>query len=216
MTKPLRTGPRRRFRRLSSLEAGRRKPLEELRPVERQGTPETGSSQTTAVARQYSGNDRLGGGKVQFTAPPQLHWRGYAVRHTDITASRSQRCAGSASTRGCHIADILNSAVGTGSSKLSRPDVVAWSLARLLPRHERGTSAIKSEWRAIRIASGYPGTTTGIARRRPRFSNASSTGSMTSPSRDATTWLQAAYRSSVTPVPARSGCPIRATPTSLS
>jgi hypothetical protein len=44
--------------------------------------------------------------------------RGFAVRHTETTISRSQRCAGSASTRGCHIAEITISGVRTGSSKL--------------------------------------------------------------------------------------------------
>jgi hypothetical protein len=55
----------------------------------------------------------------------QLHRRGYAARHTDITASRSQRCAGSSSTRGCHVADILISGVRTGSLKLCRPTLAA-------------------------------------------------------------------------------------------
>ena len=148
--------------------------------------------------------------------PALIHRRGYAARQTDITMSRSQRCAGSASMRGCHVADIMNPGIGTESSKLSRPDVASWSLPRLLPRHERGTSATKSDWRAIRIASGYPGTTTSIALTRPSFSKASSTDSMTFPSRDATTWLQAAYRSGVTPGSVKRGCPARATPTSLS
>jgi hypothetical protein len=44
--------------------------------------------------------------------------RGLAVRHTETTVSRSQRCAGSASIRGCHIAEIAISGLRTGSSKL--------------------------------------------------------------------------------------------------
>ncbi len=44
--------------------------------------------------------------------------RAFAVRHTETTVSRSQRCAGSASNRGCHIAEITISGVRTGSSKL--------------------------------------------------------------------------------------------------
>ena len=45
----------------------------------------------------------------------------------------------------------------TGTSKLSTPNLTAWSLEKGLPRHERGTRATKSDSRAIRIASGECG-----------------------------------------------------------
>ena len=37
--------------------------------------------------------------------------REFAARHTETTVSRSQRCAGSASSRGCHIAETTISGV---------------------------------------------------------------------------------------------------------
>lgn len=78
---------------------------------------------------------------------------GAATRHTAITTTRSQRCAGSASMRGCHMAEIAISGVRTGSSKAARPSVTGSAL----PRQDRGTSAIRSDRRAIRIASGKAG-----------------------------------------------------------
>lgn len=42
----------------------------------------------------------------------------HSLWHTAITVLRSQRWAGSASMRGCHIADTAISGVRTGSSKL--------------------------------------------------------------------------------------------------
>ena len=56
--------------------------------------------------------------------------------------------------RGCQSAEIAISGVATSSLELSRPAMLAVSRARRLSSQERGTSAIRSEWRAIRIASG--------------------------------------------------------------
>ena len=56
--------------------------------------------------------------------------------------------------RGCHIAEITISVVRTGSSNVARPSVSGSALLS----EERGTSATKSDRRAMRIASRKPGT----------------------------------------------------------
>jgi hypothetical protein len=127
------------------------------------------------------------------------------ARHKAVTRLRSQRWAGSASMRGCHIAGITISGVRTGSSKVARPSICVSGL----PREERGTSAIKSERRGMRIVSGKPGTTATTSRLSPNSARASSTGPVNAPLRDATTCRQAAYRSAETG-PVSKGCPARA------
>ena len=49
--------------------------------------------------------------------------RGKVARHTEIMISRNQRCAGSASKRGCHIADTAIAGVRTGSSNHRSPAI---------------------------------------------------------------------------------------------
>lgn len=80
-------------------------------------------STSTARAWQTGSSHRENLPQHPLQACGALDVVGYACWQTEITVLRSQRWAGSASTRGCHIADTLNRGRGTGSSKCSRPDI---------------------------------------------------------------------------------------------
>jgi type I site-specific restriction-modification system R (restriction) subunit len=77
--------------------------------------------------------------------------------HASRTHPRSQRCAGSASNRGCQSIETVNSGTETGSGKLCIP-------ARRFPVCRSGTLAIRSEARARPSAVEKPPTTTTISR----------------------------------------------------
>ena len=67
------------------------------------------------------------------------------------TQPRSQRCAGSASSRGCQSSETVTSGGETGSGKLCMP-------ARRFPVCRSGTQAIRSEARASARALEKPPT----------------------------------------------------------
>jgi hypothetical protein len=113
-------------------------------------------------------------GSVAVTGAPLRG--GLAAWQTAIAIPQSQRCARSASMRGCHIADTTISGVRTGRSKPARPCPIGSGFDGMSPRHERGMSATKSVLRAMRIASGKPGTTATTSRLSPSSCSASSTG----------------------------------------
>ena len=52
------------------------------------------------------------------------------------------------------MAEIMKAGVGNGISNRARPELISWPLAGLLPKQDRGTSVTRSDWLAIRIASG--------------------------------------------------------------
>lgn len=109
----------------------------------------------------------------------------YTAWHVEMMISLSLRWTGSASMRGCQSADILKVATGDGRLKLPRveqPFAEAGST-----RQDPGTIAISSDWRAILIASGYPGTTTVTFRFKSMRSSAPVSDLIAPPSCDATT-----------------------------
>src|SRR5471030_480191 len=93
------------------------------------------------------------------------------------TKPRSQRCAGSASSRGCHICETVIASVRTGSGKLltaAARDFVLFLCVAL--KNELVTSATRSDALATAKAARKLGTTATTVRERPRAANASSTG----------------------------------------
>jgi len=112
------------------------------------------------------------------------HGRG---RHTSSTTPRSHRCAGSPSSRGCHICDTVICSVGSGKgNERSVPRALRCS------KYEDGINAINSVAAAIDKAVLKLGTTTAVLRTRPIAARASSTGPTVRPWREVTTWSQAA------------------------
>ena len=79
---------------------------------------------------------------------------------TSRTQPRSQRCAGSASSRGCQSRETVISGMATGSGKLCIP-------ARRFPVWRSGTLAIRSEARASASAAEKPPTIATISRSSP-------------------------------------------------
>jgi len=150
------------------------------------GLASSSASRIPPAVRKPTHHLGLPGDPESVPVSGRLHRGGAAAWHTATTVSRSHLWAGSASIRGCHIAEIAIGGVRTGRSKPTRPSPVGSALVGLA-RPERGTSATKSVSRAMRIASGKPGTTATISRLSPSSSSASSTGPVNFPLRDATT-----------------------------
>ncbi len=130
------------------------------------------------------------------------HYR--SAPQTSLTWLRSQRCVGSASSRGCQSMEIVNSGVETGRGKLCIP-------ARRLPVCRSGTLAIRSVARAKLSAIEKPPTIVMTFRFNPSGIRASSIGPLLKPCRETTMCLPSAYRSGVT-LPRLRGCPIWTTP----
>ena len=126
--------------------------------------------------------------------------------HTSSTTPRNHRCAGSRSSRGCHICEMVMCSVGTGSSNERKA-----ALALECSKYEAGMSATMSVEAAVESAVPKLGTTTATLRFNPAAASASSTGPLIRPRRDVTTWSQAAYRSAVISPSASSGWPCRTT-----
>ena len=96
---------------------------------------------------------------------------------TSRTHPRSQRCAVSASSRGCQSKATVNSGRGTGSGKLCMP-------SRRFPVCRSGTLAIRSEPRASASAVAKPPTIVTSFRSSPNVFKASSIGPLSCPSRE--------------------------------
>ena len=99
------------------------------------------------------------------------------AEHTSRTWPRSQRCAGSASIRGCQSNETVTSGVETGRGN---PCI----LARRFPVCRSGTFAIRSEPRARASAVEKPPTITAISRSSPSVSKAASIGPRSRPRRE--------------------------------
>ena len=98
---------------------------------------------------------------------------------------RNQRCAGSASIRGCQSMETVISGVGNGRAKHSIP-------SQRFPTCRFGTVATKSEARARASATEKPPTTVMISRSNPSRFNASSITPLLSPLRETRTCFSAA------------------------
>ena len=93
------------------------------------------------------------------------------------TRLRNQRCAGSASNRGCQSNETVTSSAGIGRAKLYIP-------ARRFPVCRSGTLAIRSEARARVSAVEKLPTIVTISRSSPNDFKASSIGSLSEPCRE--------------------------------
>ncbi len=139
------------------------------------------------------------------------------MRQTEITVSRSQRCARVGVHTGMPHRRYREPRRRDREFEAVEPRkrvvVVPEAIAEAGTRDERDQVRVARDPHRVGI-SGHdddhcpPQAERSPTRHRP--------GWMTLPSRDATTWSQAAYRSGVTASPSNSGCPARATPTSLS
>ncbi len=109
---------------------------------------------------------------------------------TSRTQSRSQRCAGSASRRGCQSMEMVTSTVVTGSGKLNMP-------ARAPCECRSGTLAIRSEARAMASAAEKPETMHTTVRCSPSWFKASSIGPLSRPRLETLMWRPTAKRSGV-------------------
>jgi hypothetical protein len=114
----------------------------------------------------------------EFVSTLRRFWETpYYLEQISRTTPRSQRCAGSASNRGCQSNDTVNSGVVTGRAKLCIP-------ARKIPVWRSGTVAIKSEARASASAVEKPPTMVTSSRSSPNGFKASSIGPNSSPRRE--------------------------------